>query len=186
MAQCQSILVELFRHESFPATSTCTHCKVCSGKYCCKDCFGTNVWCDTCCINAHNRTPFHRIQMWNGKYFELSDLLDISLTINLPSHSNSCLTFGQINETQVQHNHNGNPTENEFTNWSDSHSNSGLEEHTTCQSYLVVVTSSGIFHHLFQWCQCINSSDTFLNSSSKPSSFQQVSEIHKRSSPSMS
>ena len=170
MAQRQSILVELFRHESFPATSTCTHCKVHSGKYCCKDCFGTNVWCNICCIIAHDWTPFHHIQMWNGKYFELSDLLDISLTINLPSHFDSCLMFGQINETQAQHNHNGNPTKNKFMNWSDIHSNAGPEEHTACQSYLVVVTSSGIFCHLFRWCQYINSSSGPSSSSKFPKS----------------
>ena len=162
MAQRQSILVELFRHESFPATSTCSHCKVRSGKYRCKDCFGRNVWCDTCCINAHDQTPFHRIQMWNGNYFESSDLLDIGLTIDLPSHSNSCPTFRWINETQAQHAHSGTSTEPEFTNWSDGCTNVGTEEHTACQSYLVVVTTSGIFRRLFRWCQCINSSDTLF------------------------
>ena len=100
--------------------------------------------------------------MWNGNYFESSDLLDIGLTIDLPSHNNSCLTFGWINETQAQHAHSGTSTEPEFTNWSDGRTYVRTEEHTACQSYLVVVTTSGIFRRLFRWCQCINSLDTLF------------------------
>src|ERR1700683_878392 len=64
------ILVELLQHESLPSKTSCSNCQQSSGTHHCQDCFGSNFWCDPCCVSTHERLPFHCIQMWNGHFFE--------------------------------------------------------------------------------------------------------------------
>lgn len=148
--------MELFRHESYPLSDSCINCHQVTGRYRCKDCFGQHVWCDTCCISAHKHVPFHRIQLWNGKYFETSDILERRLILNLLHATNDCplhpsnLGYSasqegvryELNDGETLNNH---PPPN-----------------TPLQSELIVVTSAGIFTRSVTWCQCTKSSNTYV------------------------
>jgi hypothetical protein len=99
--QRHDILIELLRHESFPSMSLCTNCQQMSGMYRCRDCFGTNIWCGPCCVSTHAMAPFHRIQMWNGAFFERLDILMHELTLELHHYPNNCPSFQPNAESQM-------------------------------------------------------------------------------------
>ncbi|KAH7905780.1 hypothetical protein BJ138DRAFT_1017239 [Hygrophoropsis aurantiaca] len=64
---------------------------VCPGKpgclgvaiYRCRDCHGSSMYCKECTVCYHQRNPLHRIQQWNGQYFERVTLKDMGLRIQL-------------------------------------------------------------------------------------------------------
>src|ERR1700683_3035881 len=95
------ILVELLRHESLPSKTSCSNCQQSSGTHRCQACFGSNFWCDPCCVSAHEWLPFHRIQMWNGRFFEQSDLLTHGLSLDLCHYPDDCPSTPLNVETQM-------------------------------------------------------------------------------------
>ncbi|KAG1787040.1 hypothetical protein EV424DRAFT_1476780 [Suillus variegatus] len=67
----------------------CSDCSGSSPNYQCQDCFGIGLRCSACITAAHQRHPLHRLQKWNGSYFERVTLKSLGLRIQL-GH-----TFGQ-------------------------------------------------------------------------------------------
>jgi hypothetical protein len=59
------------------------------------------MWCRECCVSAHMRAPFHRIQMWNGNNFERLDLLTQELIIDLAHYPDDCPSIPSNEETQM-------------------------------------------------------------------------------------
>ncbi|KAF8429324.1 hypothetical protein L210DRAFT_3418879 [Boletus edulis BED1] len=49
----------------------------------CSDCLGTDMLCTSCLLQGHEVTPLHRIEEWNGKFFEKKSLKDLGLRIQL-------------------------------------------------------------------------------------------------------
>ena len=49
----------------------------------CKTCSGGRLLCSECCRNAHMFLPFHRVELWNGRYFEVGALWQIGLKLHL-------------------------------------------------------------------------------------------------------
>src|SRR5882762_2172887 len=90
LSRRHSILIELIRHKSIPSLLSCSNCQQESGTYWCRDCFGPHFWCSACCVSAHVASPFHRVQMWNGNFFERSELLTRELTLNLCHSPDDC------------------------------------------------------------------------------------------------
>ncbi|SJL15740.1 uncharacterized protein ARMOST_19245 [Armillaria ostoyae] len=43
----------------------------------CRDCFLDDLVCPACCVRRHRREPLHRIESWNGDYFEPTTLRNI-------------------------------------------------------------------------------------------------------------
>ena len=52
-------------------------------------------------MSAHAHLPFHRVQMWNGQFFEPSDLLMQGLCLDLCHHPDDCGSILPITETQM-------------------------------------------------------------------------------------
>ncbi|KAG2138229.1 hypothetical protein BD769DRAFT_1626642 [Suillus cothurnatus] len=67
----------------------CSDCGGSSPEFKCEDCFGIDLRCSSCITAAHQRHPLHRLQKWNGNYFERATLKSLGLRIQL-GH-----TFGQ-------------------------------------------------------------------------------------------
>ena len=148
--------MELFRHESFPTGISCTHCQQLPTTHRCRDCFGLNIWCDTCCISAHTNLPFHHIQTWNGHYFAKSDLLERWLVLNIGHHCDHCSSMPphlQSRRGVVQ-----DPID-DITE--DSNTFLGMPT-THTKSTLTVVTSTGICKRSIWWCTCSTSSDKYI------------------------
>src|SRR5882757_772500 len=96
-----SILLELLWHESYLSQSSCSLCQQSSGSYRCQDCFKSTLVCAPCCISTHAQLPFHRIQMWNGHFFERSDVLTNALTLDLRHYPDDCPTISLGTKTQM-------------------------------------------------------------------------------------
>jgi hypothetical protein len=165
-----SILIELLRHESFPSKSICSHCQQSAGAYRCRDCFGSGLWCDACCVSAHAHVPFHRVDRWNGKCFERSDLLTHWLTIDLCHYPDDCPSTPPNAETQMMFDPDMSDEADDADEVSDAyladrHQHSGTSTSTTHPGYrskLTIVSSTGIFKRWIRWCHCAKSSEQYV------------------------
>ena len=149
-----SILIELLRHESLPSRTECTNCQKSSGTHRCRDCFGNNLWCDSCCVILHRSIPFHRVQVWNGRFFEESDLLTRELPLDLSHDSEDCSSMSDPPDIPDAGDELPDESEpQETTDW-----------RTNCQSQsnLTIVSSVGIFKRSVRWCHCMKSSDQYI------------------------
>ncbi|KAI6140501.1 hypothetical protein BKA82DRAFT_3987505 [Pisolithus tinctorius] len=64
------VLLEL---EAPPDPWNCISCGT-DGLYRCTDCLHQPMFCRECCRMTHQRLLFHRVQHWNGEFFEESAL----------------------------------------------------------------------------------------------------------------
>ncbi|KAL6301700.1 hypothetical protein BKA93DRAFT_828035 [Sparassis latifolia] len=56
----------------------------------CLDCFSGKLACPDCTLKAHTLLPLHRVQRWNGRFFERITLANLGLRVQLGHHSGQC------------------------------------------------------------------------------------------------
>ncbi|KAI0057336.1 hypothetical protein BV25DRAFT_1812584, partial [Artomyces pyxidatus] len=56
----------------------------------CVDCAYSHLYCASCLIGVHRCQPLHRIQRWNGKFFEASSLQAINFVVQLGHDGEPC------------------------------------------------------------------------------------------------
>src|SRR6266567_2531056 len=61
-----------------------------SQKWRCKNCSGGRLLCGLCCRNAHQFLPFHRVEYWNSRYFQMGALWQVGLRLYLGHQGNPC------------------------------------------------------------------------------------------------
>src|ERR1700683_2112365 len=154
LSRRHSILIEILRHESLPSRASCSNCQQTSGTHRCQDCFGLNFWCGTCCVSAHAHLPFHHVQMWNGHFFEPSDLLAQGLCLDLCHHLDDCPSILLSTETHMMFELD---LFNEGEELPDGYQPLASMTNFRFQSNLTIVSSTGIFMHSVQWCYCTKS-----------------------------
>ncbi|KAK7016258.1 CxC2 domain-containing protein [Favolaschia claudopus] len=49
----------------------------------CMECFGELLYCPSCCVARHAENPLHRVERWNGRFFERSSLKELGLKVQL-------------------------------------------------------------------------------------------------------
>lgn len=69
---------------------TCSQCRKASGYWRCKDCLGGHALCRECCRLTHSKSPFHRIQYWNGTHYERDWLSNLGVVIHLGHRGLPC------------------------------------------------------------------------------------------------
>ncbi|KAG2123716.1 hypothetical protein BD769DRAFT_1628906 [Suillus cothurnatus] len=84
----EKYLLELIRLEGrgdYASRETCQGHSECTSEpaYRCRDCFGTELYCQACIINRHRENPLHKIEFWNGCFFEDTTLKCLGLRIQL-------------------------------------------------------------------------------------------------------
>jgi len=131
-----------------------------SGTHRCKDCFGPNFWCSACCVSAHKNLPFHRIQMWNGRFFEHSELLTDKHIIDLCHYPDDCPTIPLNVDVQMMHDQDLSDDGGDDECADRTSEPSGLSQRF--RSQLIIVSSTGIFKRSIRWCHCIKSSDQYV------------------------
>ncbi|KIJ31208.1 hypothetical protein M422DRAFT_186299 [Sphaerobolus stellatus SS14] len=52
-------------------------------EYRCRDCFGCSMRCRICMVEGHALMPLHRIERWNGQYFDSTSLRELGLRVSL-------------------------------------------------------------------------------------------------------
>lgn len=80
------------------------HCHMCKGDdhlYRCKDCFGSPVCCKACLLHTHISAPFHRIQHWNGEFFQSTKLMDLGYLLHLGHGGQACPHSNSASETVI-------------------------------------------------------------------------------------
>ncbi|KAG1720834.1 hypothetical protein EDB19DRAFT_1898407 [Suillus lakei] len=65
------------------SAQSCLGCNCPSPEYRCDDCLGSELYCSSCILSAHVRHTPHRLQKWNGQYFEQISLKTLGLHIQL-------------------------------------------------------------------------------------------------------
>jgi hypothetical protein len=81
-----------------------THCHLCKNDgilYRCQDCFGSPPCCRACLLYTHILSPFHRIQHWNGQFFESTKLMDLGYILHSGHGTTECPNSGTANETVI-------------------------------------------------------------------------------------
>ena len=63
--------------EAPPNPRLCSSCGG-DGIYRCTECAHRPVLCTSCCREVHRFLPFHRVEQWNGTFFEESSLRMVS------------------------------------------------------------------------------------------------------------
>ncbi|KAF8834341.1 hypothetical protein BDN67DRAFT_1048589 [Paxillus ammoniavirescens] len=79
-------LHEMMWHEGQGAFSeTCGRCEEAGPIYRCEDCIGMGMmlYCKDCILSTHSFTPLHRLQQWNGAFWNSVTLRDLGLRIQL-------------------------------------------------------------------------------------------------------
>ncbi|KAI0054927.1 hypothetical protein BV25DRAFT_1922257 [Artomyces pyxidatus] len=77
---------ELLRHEGLGRHLSIPQCTGCGDAVACvrcEDCFGSPLVCESCICADHAKEPLHRIQKWNGAFFEKYSLSEAGLCIQL-------------------------------------------------------------------------------------------------------
>ncbi|KAG2033360.1 hypothetical protein BDR03DRAFT_935695 [Suillus americanus] len=84
----KTYLLELIRlkgRRDYAFRKTCQGHNECASEpaYHCQDCFGTELYCQECTVNRHRENPLHKIEFWNGSFFEDTTLKNLGLRVQL-------------------------------------------------------------------------------------------------------
>ncbi|KAI0702117.1 hypothetical protein C8Q76DRAFT_632973, partial [Earliella scabrosa] len=61
----------------------CVLCQKHPAEYRCEECSGRLIVCKECLVAQHTRLPCHRVQYFNGAFFECSSLRELGVVIQL-------------------------------------------------------------------------------------------------------
>ncbi|KAG5223262.1 CxC2 domain-containing protein [Salix suchowensis] len=81
----EQYLLQLLRREGRGrALISCPGCLTSAAFYRCTDCYDESLYCRTCIVDSHSRTPFHRIEHWTEEqFFTATSLKALGLRIQL-------------------------------------------------------------------------------------------------------
>ncbi|TEB19054.1 hypothetical protein FA13DRAFT_1758289 [Coprinellus micaceus] len=89
-------LDEMLRWDGFRDSASVEGCTTCGEQgddielLQCEDCIhGVHVTCEDCIVESHAYLPLHRIEVWNGKFFDKTSLRDLGLRVQL-GHGGCC------------------------------------------------------------------------------------------------
>lgn len=81
-------LMSLYSHPN--VGNDCQTCQNVPASYCCTECHLSQLQCRDCISQAHLHSPLHRIQKWNGSFFEPASLKQCSVIIYLGHNGSPC------------------------------------------------------------------------------------------------
>jgi len=99
--------------------------------------------------------------MWNGAFFEWSDILMHELTLELHHYSDNCPSLQPNVESQMIFDDISDDSD-EFTDGYQPLDPSGPSAHHGSRSTLTIVSSTGIFRCSIHWCHCAKSPDQYV------------------------
>ena len=70
--------------------SKCPQCRTGRAVWRCLDCCNKKPICVLCFRNIHKRDPFHRVEKWNGRYFQKGALWQVGIKIYLGHDGRPC------------------------------------------------------------------------------------------------
>src|SRR5258707_4523795 len=72
------------------ADTVCPKCRTGRAIWRCLDCRNKKPVCVLCCQNAHKRDVFHRVEKWNGRYFQKGALWQVGIKLYLGHDGRPC------------------------------------------------------------------------------------------------
>jgi hypothetical protein len=94
--------------------------------------------------------------MWNGYFFERSDILAHDLTLNLRHYPDNCPSDSLDTDAQTGFGTEDSDEADEFMEQSESTPHSGS------RSNLTIISSTGIFQCSVRWCHCAKTTDQYV------------------------
>src|SRR5882724_9013186 len=143
---CPKYLSELLESEANGMGVKCTSCSLWPGILHCTDCFSGSVWCKGCGLSSHMSLPFNWIQIWDGKCFIKSSLLEQGFVMHLGHNGKSFPVQRNPLDDDVSM---AGAEEEEEQEEDPPEDASGI---MGSQDTLVIAHSNGVFHHHIQWC----------------------------------
>ncbi|KAI6145946.1 hypothetical protein BKA82DRAFT_3981112, partial [Pisolithus tinctorius] len=138
------VLLEL---EAPPDPWNCISCGT-DGLYRCTDCLHQPMFCRECCRMTHQCLLFHRVQHWNGEFFEESALHMTGAQLQLGHIGAACLSDpSNANGT-------GGPVKMNAPEWEDVDDVPPHMRRPVGSKYLTVVDVTGVHFIPVRWCQC--------------------------------
>ncbi|KAI6148756.1 hypothetical protein BKA82DRAFT_3978415, partial [Pisolithus tinctorius] len=138
------VLLEL---EAPPDPRNCISCGT-DGLYRCTDCLHQPMFCRECCRMTQQCLLFHRVQHWNGEFFEESALHMTGAQLQLGHIGAACLSDpSNANGT-------GGPVKMNAPEWEDVDDVPPHMRRPLGSKYLTVVNVTGVHFIPVHWCQC--------------------------------
>ncbi|KIJ90576.1 hypothetical protein K443DRAFT_35778, partial [Laccaria amethystina LaAM-08-1] len=89
-----TFLDEVLRHDGlgdFMGQEDCSHCGKARGVIRCQDCSsGKLLKCPECAVTLHQYLPLHRVERWNGLFFDKDSLHNLGLRYQLGHSGERC------------------------------------------------------------------------------------------------
>ncbi|KAL4065898.1 hypothetical protein J3A83DRAFT_4099337 [Scleroderma citrinum] len=150
----QRYLFILLDMEAPPAQRICMSCGG-DGIYRCRECAHQPVFCTSCCQAEHKLRPFHRVQQWNGTFFEESSMRLASIVIHVGHAAEPYPTGGDFTQEV---------TIEDEDEWEDVEEDRGLTHLRSPKdrSCLVVVHTNGVHYCNVKDCTCPGAEDSHL------------------------
>ncbi|KIO13791.1 hypothetical protein M404DRAFT_120325, partial [Pisolithus tinctorius Marx 270] len=118
------------------------------GLYRCTDCLHQPMFCRECCRMTHQCLLFHRVQHWNGEFFEESALHMTGAQLQLGHIGAACLSDpSNANGT-------GGPVKMNAPEWEDVDDVPPHMRQPIRSKYLTVIDVTGVHFIPVRWCQC--------------------------------
>jgi CxC2 like cysteine cluster associated with KDZ transposases len=144
MMKREEYLQERLKMEAPPAHAPliCQHCKIEEGVFRCESCLGWPLLCKPCCLNTHQRHPYHKIKQWTGKWFNTGSLFDLGFSLYLGHNGLECPSNSQqCHQEEITAQHKREMLKED-------------EREELKEDILVIVDSSGVHKHRVRWCTC--------------------------------
>ncbi|KDQ05894.1 hypothetical protein BOTBODRAFT_122150 [Botryobasidium botryosum FD-172 SS1] len=83
------ILSAMLTRECHPTPTAPCRCGAAANTWC-TECWESPFYCASCIVEQHRNLPFHRVEQWNGRFFERKELAALGLVIGLRHHGHLC------------------------------------------------------------------------------------------------
>ena len=162
----------------------CQVCKVEASPWRCLDCFGEPTYCQSCCMEAHTRDPFHRVARWKGTHYSPDWLWVTGVCIHLGHHGQPCPNPASQSQDDgvfsgVQHSEAEIPDETHFRDF--LYNAEPLGNTLNGNTVVTIVHTNGVHHLPVILCGCPGRQgkmlDDYLELGLFPASFETVRTV---------
>jgi hypothetical protein len=159
----EKFLQYLLELEGRYGDGSCDRCSAKNAHFRCSDCIGDLIHCHQCFMDHHKSLPFHRAQVWNGKYFCKTTLYDEGYVLHLGHQGRTCPVQGPVAnnpwidvESDVPDSEVIDLPENPDGGKPEKVEEDGKPENVPDDGTVTVniVHTTGVFKHKVRWCQC--------------------------------
>lgn len=166
---------------------TCHKCKG-DGSWRCLDCLGRPQFCVGCCRQAHTSLPFHRVQQWQGDFYQDSWLSQCGIKIHLghggqpcSSENNNPFLDDCLDDDIYDSDAQGDEKvdEEDFTYFSFPSSQQGGSG-SGATTMMSIVDRTGVHQLEVHWCRCANAAQDdiqLLEMGFFPSSYKRIRTV---------